>query len=175
MCDLTDNYGCVYAWITLGQVGLRSTYRRCRFGQKKNHLFRWSSFWSWRLCKQAKLSHLGHRKPACIHWKANAPKTSHCSVRILFQRSNGAIFLRKWEKRGRYTQWRSLSGHDEQIFVHKNWRGGYWQHLVSTGRCYIAHSRSYTRCFAPCFRRTYYQPQSWEWFGQLIAAICLRR
>ena len=25
---------------------------------KKNHLFRWSSFWSWRVCKQAKLSPL---------------------------------------------------------------------------------------------------------------------
>ena len=24
----------------------------------KNHLFRWSSFWSWRICKQSKLSHL---------------------------------------------------------------------------------------------------------------------
>ena len=30
---------------------------------------------SWRVCKQAKLSHLGHRKPA--------PKTSHCLWRIL--------------------------------------------------------------------------------------------
>ena len=37
-------------------MGLRSTRRRCRFWQKKNHLFRWSSFWCWRLCKQAKLS-----------------------------------------------------------------------------------------------------------------------
>ena len=26
------------------------------------------------LCLQAKLSHLGHRKPARIHWKADAPK-----------------------------------------------------------------------------------------------------
>ena len=25
---------------------------------KKNHLFRWNSFWSWRVCKQAKLLHL---------------------------------------------------------------------------------------------------------------------
>ena len=53
---------------------------------KKNHLFRRSSFLSWRVCQQAKLSHLGHRKPARIHWKADATKTSHCSV---------AIFLRK--------------------------------------------------------------------------------
>ena len=36
---------------------------------KKNHLFGLSSYWSWRVCKQAKLSHLGHRKPARIPWK----------------------------------------------------------------------------------------------------------
>ena len=49
----------------------------------------------------------------------------------------------------------------ERIFVHKNWRVGYWQHLVSTGRRYVPHSRSYTRCFAACFRKSHYQPQSW--------------
>ena len=64
------------------EVDLRSTYRRCRFWQK-NPLFRWSSFWSWRVCKQSKLSHLGQRKPACIHGKADTIKTSHCLVRIL--------------------------------------------------------------------------------------------
>ena len=72
-----------------------------------------------------------------------------------------AIFLRKWTRRGRYSQWRSLSGHVEWIFVHRNWRGGYWQDLVSTGRRYMPYSRSYTRCFAPCFWRLHYQPQSW--------------
>ena len=43
----------------------------------------------------------------------------------------------------------------------KNWIGGYCQHLVSTGRRYVPHSRSYTRCFAPCFSRSQYQSQSW--------------
>ena len=65
---------------------------------KKNHLFRWSSFWSWRVCKQAKLSHLGHRKPARIHWIVDAPKTSYCLVRILLQRYNYGIFLQKISK-----------------------------------------------------------------------------
>ena len=74
---------------------------------KKNHLFRWSSFWSWRVCKQAIW---GHRKLARIHWKADAPKMSHCLVRILVQRHNWSIFIRKWARRGRYSQWRSLSG-----------------------------------------------------------------
>ena len=118
-------------------MDLGSTYRRCRFWQKKNHIFRWSSFWSWRVCKQAKLSHLGHRKPARIHCKADGPESSHCLVRILVQRHNWAIFLRQWAGRGRYSQWRSLSGHVEWIFVHKNWRGGYWQHLVSTAEAIL--------------------------------------
>ena len=62
---------------------------------KKNHLFRWRSFWIWRACKEAKLSHLGHRKPTCIHWKAEASKTCHCLVGILVQGFNWTIFLRK--------------------------------------------------------------------------------
>ena len=138
------------------------------FGKKKNHLFRWSSFWSWRVCKQAKLSHLGRRIPARIHLKAyaskrvtwgtenphaNVPKTSHCLVRLLVQRHNWAIFLRKWARRDRYSQWRSLSGHVERIFIHKNWRGGYW--------FYVPHSRNYTWCFMTRSWRLHYQPQSW--------------
>ena len=54
-----------------------------------------------------------------------------------------------------------LSGHVEWIFVHKNWRAGYWQHLVSTARRYVPHSLSYTWCFVPCFWRLHYQLQSW--------------
>ena len=107
-------------------------------------------------------------KPNCriwvtenTHWKADTPKTGHCLVRILVQRYNWAIFLRKWARRSRCSQWRSLLGHVERCFVPKNCKGGYWQHLVSTGRRYVAHSRSYSRCFAPCFWRSHYQPQSW--------------
>ena len=72
---------------------------------KKNHLFRWSSFWYWRVCKQAKLSYLGHWKPARIDWKTGAPKT----------RYKCAIFLRKRARRGRHNQWRSLSGYVKSI------------------------------------------------------------
>ena len=93
-----------------------------------------------------KLSHLGHRKTARIHWKTGAPKTNHCLVRILVQRHN---------------QWRSLWGHVKWIFVHKNWSRGYWQHLVSTERRYVPHSRSCTQWFVTCFRKSHYQPQSW--------------
>ena len=57
---------------------------------KKNHLFRWSSLWFWRVCKEAKLSHL-HRNPQAYIEKPTHPKR----VRILVQRHNWAIFLRK--------------------------------------------------------------------------------
>ena len=153
-------YGCVYAWTTLGSEPAIDLLKMPILAKKKSS-FQMKLIWSWRLCKQAELSHLGHRKPARIHWKADASNTSHCLVRILVQRHNWAILLRKWARIGRDSQWQSLSGHVERIFVHKNWRGGYWQHLVSTGRRYVPHSRSYTRCFAPCFSRSYYQPQSW--------------
>ena len=88
-----NEYGCVYAWTTLGNIATDRLTEDADF-DKKNHLFRWSSFWSWQVySKQAKLSHLGHRKPARIHWKADAPKTSHCLVRILVQGHNWAIFF----------------------------------------------------------------------------------
>ena len=111
--------------------------------------------------KQAKLSHLGHTRPARINWKVDAPKTSHCLVKILLQRHNWVIFPRKWARTGRYSQWLSLSDHVEWIFVHKNWREGHWQHLVSIGRRYVPHSRSYTLCFVSRFWRSHYRPQSW--------------
>ena len=40
-------------------------------------------------------------------------------LRNLVQKHNWAIFLWKWAWRGRYRQWRSLSGHAERIFFTK--------------------------------------------------------
>ena len=69
-----------------------------------------------------------NKKNCCIWGTENlhtyiVTKTSHCLLRILVQRHNWAIFLRKGARRSRYSQWRSLSGHVERPFVHKNWRG----------------------------------------------------
>ena len=153
-----NEYGCVYGSLSGPAIDLQ---KAPILAKKKNQFFRWSSFWFWRVCKQAKLSHLGHRKPARIHWKADASKTSHFFVRILAQRHNWDIFLWNWARTGSHSQWRSLSGYVERICVHKNWRGGYWQHLFTTGLRYAPHSRNYTRCFEPCFWRPHYQPQSW--------------
>ena len=82
-----NEYDCVYAWAML-EGGPMIDLQKMPILAKKNHLFRWSSFWPWRLCKQPKLSHLGHRK-------ADAAKMSHCLVRILVQQHNWAIFLWK--------------------------------------------------------------------------------
>ena len=78
-------------WEILRQIDLQKMPILAK--KKKNHLLRWSSFWSWRVCKRAKLSHLGQRKSARIHWKVDAPKTSHCLVRILVQRHYGPFFF----------------------------------------------------------------------------------
>ena len=83
----TNEYGCVYAWTMLGS-GPAIDLQKMQILAKKKHLFRWSSFWSWQVCKQSKLWYLLHRKPARIYWNADAPKTSPCLVRILLQRHN---------------------------------------------------------------------------------------
>ena len=72
MSDLTDNQ----PWTRLGSRP--TSTKDADFGKKIITI----------ICKQAKLSNLGHRKPARTHWKANASKTSHCFMRILVQRHN---------------------------------------------------------------------------------------
>ena len=138
----------------------RSIYRRCWFWQKKIIFSDEAHFDIGGYVNKQTLRIWRTKKSARIHLKVAPQKISHCLVRLLVHRHNWAIFLRKW-RRGRYSSWRSLSGHVEWIFVHKNWRGGYWQHLVTKNDTNVAQSRSYTRCFAPCFWKSHYQPQSW--------------
>ena len=137
-----NEYSCLYAWTRLRSEPAIDLQWMPILAKKW-----WSSYWSWGVCKQAELSHLGHRKPARIHWKADALKTRHCFVRILVQRHDWVNILRKWAKRGRYSQWRSLLRHVERIFVHKNWREEYCQHLVSKGRRYLSHSSMFCVLF----------------------------
>ena len=101
---------------------------------------------------------MGHRKPACIHWKPDASKTNHCLVGILVQRHNWVIFLRKWARRVRHNQWRPLSFQVEQVFVHKNWRREYGQHLFATDGTTCHTAEATIDVFAPYFWRSHYQP-----------------
>ena len=86
---------------------------------KKNHLFRWSSFWFWRVCKQAKLSYWGHRKPTSIHWKDDAPKRVPVWSGFWFRGIIGSFFFENEQARGRYSQWRLLSDYVERILFIK--------------------------------------------------------
>ena len=71
-------------------MGLRSTYRRCRFWQK-NLLMKLILILPG--MKTSKIVAFGAQKTR-THWKSDAPKTNHCLVRILVQRHNWVIFLR---------------------------------------------------------------------------------
>ena len=113
---------------------------------KKNHLFRWRSFWSWLSCKQAKLSHLAHRKSACIHWKSDASKLWSRGIigPFFFENVQGvAVTINGDCYRAMFKEFLFTKIEEEGI-------GNIWPHR-----------RSYTRCFASCFWWSYYQPQNW--------------
>ena len=140
---LTPNeYGCAYAWTTLGSGPAIDLQKMPILASKI--IF----------SDEAHFNLGGYvYKQNCRIWGTENPhasKTCYSLLPILVQRHNWAIFLRKWARRGPYSQWQSLSGHVERIFVYKNWKGEYWQYLVSTRLRYVPHSR-----------RLHYQPQSW--------------
>ena len=145
-----NEYGFVYAWTTLGS-GPAIDLQKMPILAKKKIIF----------LDEAHFDLGGYvNKQNYRIWGTENPQ-AYIKKRILVHKHNWAIFLRKWVRRGSYSQWWSLIGLVERIFAYKNWRGGYWQHLVSTERRYVPHSRSNTRCFAICFWRSHYQPQSW--------------
>ena len=149
-----NEYGCVYTWTTLRWVGMWSAYRRCRFWQKKIIV-----------SDEADVDLGGYiNKQNCRVWDTENPqayieKPTHQKRATVWCGFWSRIIIRqffsKMTRWDRYSQWRSLSGQVNRIFVHKNWRGGYWQHLVPTEWRYAPHCRSYTRCFAPCFWRSH--------------------
>ena len=143
-----NEYGCVYAWTTLGS-GPAIDLQKMPILAKKIIFSDEAHF---------DLGGYVNKQNCCIWGTENPHAYIKKPLRILIQSHNWAIFFfRKWAMRGRYCQWRSLSGHVERIFVHKNWRGEYGQHLVLTEWHYVPHSRSYTQCFPPCFWRSHYQ------------------
>ena len=64
-----NEYGCVYAWTTLGS-GHAIDLQKMPILAKKNHLFRWY----WRVCKQAKLPHLSTENPCAYIENQTHPK-----------------------------------------------------------------------------------------------------
>lgn len=62
----------------------------------KKNLFRWSSFWACRECKQAQLAPLGHQKHAYMHWKSNASGFWFRGIFWVFVQSK---FIKNWKMR----------------------------------------------------------------------------
>ena len=117
----------------------------------------------WWVCKQAKLSHLKHRKPARIHWKADGFWSRGIIGTFFFENEQGEVVT---VNDNRY---RAML--NEFLFT-KTEGEDIGNILISTGRRYVPHSRSYIRCFPPYFWKSHYQPQSWcclaasdLWFG----------
>ena len=114
--------------------------------KKKKHISRASLIWSWRVCKQVKLSHFGAQKTR-THTSKSRQTQNDSWVRILVQRHNWVIFPPKMSKE------RPL--HSMAIVI-----GPYWTNFCSQklknrilatfgfnrSAHYVPHSRSYTRC-----------------------------
>ena len=131
-------YDCVCAWKTLRYVGLRSTYKKCRLWQKKIIFSDEAHFDLGRYVNKQNCRIWGIENPQANFGKPTHPNhPKRLTVWCRFWSELGYFFYKKWAKRDRYSQWRSLSSHSERIFVHKNWRRGHWHHLVLT------HSGSY--------------------------------
>ena len=142
------------------EVGLRLTYRRCRFWQKKIIFSDEAHFDIGRYVKKQNCCMWGTENPQAYIEKPTHLKPVTVWCRFWSRGIIGPFFFENKQGEAVTVNGGRYRAHVEQIFVHKNLRGGYWQHLVSTGRCYVPHSRSYTRCFALRFYRSHYQPQN---------------
>ena len=128
------------------EVGLRSPYRRYRFWQKKIIFSDEAHFDLGGYVNKQNCLIWGTENP---HEKANATKTGHCLVRISVHRHNWAIFLRKWARRG-------VTVNGDRYRAMKFCSQKLKRRILATfntliGWRYVPHSRSYTRCFVPCF------------------------
>ena len=94
-----NEYGCVYAWTKVGNIATDRLTEDADFGKKKS-FFQMKLILILASMETRKIVAFGAQKSARIHWKADAPKTSHYLVWILIQRHNWDIFLRKWADNG---------------------------------------------------------------------------
>ena len=138
----SNEYGCVYAWITLVSGPDADFCKKKIIFSDEAHfdLGGYVSKQNWRIW--------GTENPHAYIEKPTHPKrvTVWCGF---WSRGIIGPFFFENEQGGAVTvnggRYRDML--IPENFVHKNLRGWYWQHLVSTGRCYVPHSRSYTRCF----------------------------
>ena len=131
-------------------------YRRCRFWQKKILFSEESHFDLGGYLNKQNCRIWGTETPQAYIEKPTHPKRVTVWCGFWFR----GIFSHFSSKMNKEKPLQSIA-----IVIEPCWTnfcsGGYWQHLISTGRRYVPHSPIYTRCFAICFWRSYYPPQSW--------------
>ena len=145
----SNEYVCVYT--TLGSWPAIDL-QKMPILVKKNRLFVWSSFWSWRVCKQAKLSHLKHRKPHAYIENSRDPKQVTVWCACWFGAIMGPFFFKNEQKEAatvNCVHYRAVL--NEFLFTK----------IGEEDIGNVPHSQGYTRCFAPSFWRSLYQAQSW--------------
>ena len=81
--------------------------------------FRSNSIWSWRVCKQA-----SQTNPHAYIEKPTHPKRVTVWCGFWSRSIIGPFFFENKQGEVVYSQCRSLSGHVEWIFIHKNWEEG---------------------------------------------------
>ena len=141
-----NEYGCVYAWTTLASgpaIDLQKIFSdgdHFDFGGYVNKQI--CSIWGTENIEKrthpkrdtvwCDLCHFSSKMSKEWPLQSMAIVIGPCWTKFCWEKlkrrilgHNWAMFLRKWARKGRYSQWRSLSGHVERSFVYKNWRVGY--------------------------------------------------
>ena len=146
-----NEYGCLYAWTTLGNIATDRFTEDANFG--KRIIFSHEAHFD--------LGRYVNKQNYCI-WGTENPqpyieKPTHLKVSVWCRFWSRGLtrpfffFLKMSKERPLQSMAIVIGPCSVRISVHKNWRAGYWQHLLSTGWRYVPYSQSYTRCFATCF------------------------
>ena len=154
-------------------VCLRWTYRRCRFWQKKI-IFPDEAHFDLKGCANKQNRRIwGTENPHTYIGKQMHPKRVTVWCGFWSRGIIGPFLSPKMSKERPLQSIGIVIG--PCCFVHKNWRGGHWQNLVSTWRRYMLHSRSYIRWLHTYIHNWPLQPFSqdyWPSFSHQLCCVC---
>ena len=139
-----NEYSCVYAYTRFDLQKMPILAKK-----KKKTFFQMKLILSLADMQTSKIVAFGAQKTRIHTLKCRCTQNESLFLADFVQSHNWVIFLRKWARRGRYSQWRSLSRNIETNFCS--------QKLKRRILTIFANAAM----FSPCFWRSHYQPQSW--------------